>query len=123
MITKKDVLMGRDVEFPLTEELSNNLTTLVYKINALEAICPFKFKISSGYRPGRYNKAAGGASKSSHLSCEAVDLIDRNGAIKLWCVKNIAKLSEIGLYMEDPARTPTWCHLQTRKTKGNPFKV
>lgn len=123
MITKEDILMGREKEFPLSDLLLKNLQILADKINILESICPFKLRISSGYRPGRYNTAAGGAPKSSHISCEAVDIADKGGLLKEWCLKNINKLTELGLFMEDPAKTPTWVHLQTRKTKGNPFKL
>lgn len=123
MLTRADILMGRDKEYPLNLILSTSLDVLLNRINALEALCPFKFKLSSGYRPGKYNKAAGGAARSAHLTCEAVDIVDVRGVIKTWCIKNIDKLSELGLYMEDPAKTKTWVHLQTRKTKANPFKI
>lgn len=123
MITKADILMGRDKEYPLTPQLEVNLSILVQKINILEASCPFKFKLTSGYRPGRFNTAAKGAKNSAHLTCEAVDVADAKGILKEYLVKNIEILNKLGLYMEDPAKTKTWVHLQTRKTKNNPFKV
>ena len=115
--------MGRDNEYPLSDLLLKNVSILIGKINILEGICPLKFKVTSGYRPGKYNLAAGGALKSSHVTCEAVDIADNRGLLKDWCLKNINKLSELGLFMEDPAKTPTWVHLQTRKTLQNPFKL
>lgn len=123
MLDRVQILMNRDKEYPIDAVLEANLAVLLEKINKLQVLCPIKFKVTSGYRPGKYNVLAGGAKKSSHLTCEAVDLADKSGVLKAWCVKNIDKLNEIGLYMEDPARTPSWVHLQTRKTKGNPFKI
>jgi trimethylamine:corrinoid methyltransferase-like protein len=49
---------------------------------------------------------------SKHLSCEAVDLEDANDKLKNWCMKNLDILEEIGLWMEHPSATDTWCHLQ-----------
>jgi hypothetical protein len=56
------------------------------------------------------------------MSCQAVDFADPNGEFKKWCLDNFDLIKKVGLYMEDPAFTPTWVHLQTRPTKNNPFK-
>lgn len=123
MISITTILMGRDREYPLSDDLRNNLEDLYTKLVEFSKHCPLPIVISSGYRPGKYNTAVGGAKNSSHLTCQAVDLADSDKKIKEWCISHIDVLNRIGLYMEDPSRTPTWCHLQTRKTKNNPFKV
>ncbi len=123
MITKEMLLMGREKEYPLNAGQLVNLIKLQEMINNVENLYGFPLKISSGYRPGRFNVAAGGSKASAHLTCEAVDIQDTKGVFKAWCLKNIQVLTKMGVFMEDPTKTPTWCHLQTRKTKGNPFKV
>lgn len=120
MISRNEVLMGREVEYPLTPEVEANLNRLLAAVNELRALYGKPMAVSSGYRPGRFNAAAGGAKSSSHMSCEAVDFKDADGAIKKWITVDILK--ECGLYMEDPTRTPSWCHVQIRPTKNIIFK-
>lgn len=121
MISRDEVLMGREVEYPLTPALENNLKLLLEAVNKLRALYGKPMHVSSGYRPGAFNKAAGGAPNSSHLQCMAVDFKDADGAIKAWITKSI--LEECGLYMEDPDRTPTWLHVDIRRRKNRVFKV
>ncbi len=121
-IKRDEVLMGRDKEFPLTPDLEANLTKLLTALNGLREKYGKPMIVSSGYRPGKYNTAAGGAKNSSHLSCEACDFKDSSGELKKWCTDNVPVLEEFGLYMEDPTRTPTWLHVQIRPTKNRIFK-
>ena len=116
MITKQDILMGRDAEYPLTQALHANLDTLLMRLNTLESICPFPLIITSGYRPGRFNRAAHGAKSSAHLTCEAADIKDIDQNLRKWI--SYDKLQDVDLYLESPDFTPTWIHLQTRRTKS-----
>lgn len=122
MISRKEILKGREVQYPLTEEFEKNIVDLLEKINKVRDKYGKPMGISSGYRPGAFNVAAGGAKKSSHQSCQAVDIADADGSFKKWALENFEFIKECGLYMEAPESTPTWCHLQTRPTKNNPFK-
>jgi hypothetical protein len=70
--------------------------------------------VSSGWRPGIFNKKAGGANNSAHITCEAIDIHDADGEFAKWCLDNLDVLEKAGLYMEDPSRTIGWVHLQTR---------
>lgn len=98
-----------------------NLQDLIDKVNAL------------GYTPSmratsclrsledqkRINPSAMG---SSHLYGCAIDIADADGELKAWLLKNQSKLVELGLWMEHPDSTKTWCHLQTIRPKsGNRF--
>lgn len=118
MVSAKEILMGRDNEFPLDEEQFYNLLDLLPRINLVRFHYNKPLYVSSGYRPGRYNSNAGGAAKSSHLTCEAVDFADPNGSFALWCLDNLATLKKAGLFMEDPRWTPGWVHLQSRKVRS-----
>lgn len=115
-MTKDEYLMGRDKEYPIDAEKRKNMCDLIIRINKFEKIYGFMVSVSSGYRPGKYNKAAGGSPNSAHLTCEAVDLVDREGKIKKFILDNLHILDDLDLYMEDPASTKTWCHLSIRKT-------
>ncbi len=129
MITLEQYYMGRDKEYPPTEAMEGNALNLLGAIAKLEAriakmplkLSGFVFELSSGYRPGKYNKAAGGSGKSAHLTCEAIDLKDPTGWLAHFLTINSKLLEELGLYMEHPSRTKGWVHLQTRKTRNRIF--
>lgn len=120
MISRAEILMGRDKEYPLTKELEANLNRLLNAVNKLRALYGKPMYVSSGYRPGKYNKAANGAKNSAHITCEAVDFKDLDNALKSWITVKI--LEDCGLYMEWPGATPTWCHLQIRPTVSRVFR-
>lgn len=114
MISREEVLMGRDKDYPLTPELEKNLTKLLEALNKFRKIYGKPLIVSSGYRPGEYNKKAGGAKNSAHLTCEAVDFHDSDDKIKEFVVKNPKILEDCSLFMEDPSKTDNWIHLQIR---------
>jgi len=69
--------------------------------------------INSGWRPAKYNATIqGSAPNSRHITAEACDLADPDEALDTWCLRNIAVLEEIGLWLENPAVTRGWCHVQ-----------
>jgi len=119
MITRVEILMGRDKDYPLTPTLSINLSKLMEAVNKLRTLYGKPMYVSSGYRPGKYNAAAGGSKNSAHITCEAVDFKDIDGKLKEFCTEGV--LEHCGLYMEDPSKTKTWCHLQIRPTKNRIF--
>lgn len=121
MIFRKEILMGRDRDYPLTPEQERNLEKLLIAVNQVRAAYGKPMRVSSGYRPGHYNKAAGGAKNSSHVTCQAVDFADPDRSLAAWCLDNLEVLIEAGLYLEEPAYTPTWVHLQIRPTKKRVF--
>lgn len=123
MVIRKEILMGRDAEYPLSAELEANLIDYLERINKFRAFYNKPMYVNSGYRPGKYNEAAGGAKGSSHMLCMAADFKDKDGSLDAFCVEHIDKLNEFGLYLEHPDHTPGWCHLQSRPTKNNPFHL
>lgn len=99
------------------EITQRNLEDLCRKVNAL------------GYQPPMYatsclrsladqKRINPGALGSSHLYGCAVDIADTDGKLKTWLSVNQHRLVECGLWMEDPASTPTWVHLQTYAPKS-----
>ena len=111
-----DYYMGRDREFhaELTPELRANARETVRRVNRLLKRAGFTRRITSGWRPAAVNAAVPGAAKGSkHISCIAIDLEDKDGALDAWCMAHLDVLEEIGLWLEHPDATPDWCHLQT----------
>lgn len=118
MITAKEILMGRDTEFPLSDELKLNLDALVLALNQFRSHYAVPMIVSSGYRPGYYNRKAGGAPGSAHETCLATDFKDESGILDAYCLANLDILEECNLYLEDPKNTPGWCHLTIRPPKS-----
>lgn len=125
-ITIEDYWHGNDRAFPslLTDELRKNASDTVSKVNLLlfHAVKDGVVLIStnkrslvnSGWRPPAVNAATPNAAKrSNHMTGKACDVSDPTGSLDRWCMANLAELEAIGLWLEHPSKTPTWCHLQT----------
>lgn len=105
--------MGRDEAYPPSDELKANAAGIVCKANKLMLESQLFRGVRSGYRPPEVNaKVPNASTHSKHMSCQAVDLEDNDGKLKTWCLKNLSMLEEIGLWLESPESTPTWCHVQ-----------
>ncbi len=119
-ITEEAYLKGRHLKEPLNATQVANMGLLLERVNALlmEDSCPGFVGVTSGYRPASINSSVGGALKSAHLTCEAVDLADPTGEIDKWLVQNPELLIKHGLYLESPTKTSGWSHLQTRAPKS-----
>lgn len=128
MISLSDYWMGRDKQFAgeLTHEIVYNAELLVHRVGALlehaaaEHITPDIDNVTgtcvaSGWRPKTINERIANASATSlHLHGMGVDLRDIPGRpLARWCLRNLATLEKIQLWMEDPRWTPTWVHLQS----------
>lgn len=126
MIALDDYYMGRDSQFrhELTDTLQANARETVRRVNlllemataegvTLEASPRTGSLVASGWRPIAINAATPNAApRSRHITCEAVDLYDPDGDLDEWCFDNLHRLAELDLYMEHPAATKGWCHLQ-----------
>ncbi len=116
--------MRRDIQYPPTPEMLASANTLLAKIEGLFYDLGIDLNdddVSSGYRPGHYNKTAGGSAKSSHLLCLALDLKDPNKKLAKAVLAAPHLLEKWGLYLEDPKYTINWLHLQTRATRKRIF--
>lgn len=120
MITLDQYWMGRDKTHvaDLTDEIRSNANATVRTINQLLALAEADGVTcggcASGWRPLSVNDATANAAKNSkHVQALAMDVRDSEGrALARWCLRNLAKLESLGLWMEDPRWTPTWVHLQ-----------
>lgn len=116
-LTRDDILQGHDKAYPLTPVMEDNLARLLTQVNMLEEEYPedFLFKVTSGYRPPPVNQRVGGAKRSAHLICEAVDIADPGGKLAKWCYENQDVLEFLGLCMEHPSATKGWLHVDLRE--------
>lgn len=122
VISAKDILSS-DGKFPTRAAVAPAAVVaaagdLAARLAALLASYGARPAISSGYRTPEANKAAGGAPKSSHLEGKAVDFVDPKQKFSSWCLKNADQLAKLGLWVENPKKTPTWTHLQSRPVPG-----
>lgn len=138
--------MGRDLSWAneLTPQLRANAAETVKRVNALLAVLhahgvpvermrpahpptlatprlrgtpPSYF--TSGWRPMSINQSTRGAApRSLHITCEAGDLYDPEGAIDDWCMDHLDVLEQLGLWLEHPSATKGWCHVQTQPPRS-----
>lgn len=126
--TRDEILMGRDKLSPLTPEMEENLEKLIIAVSKVRAAYGRSLSVSSGYRPSSVNASVGGAKLSAHQSCQAVDIVDKDGEFAKWCLNNLTILEECNLFLESPDYTYTidklgnrvsgWVHLDIRGPKS-----
>lgn len=72
--------------------------------------------VSSGWRPAPVNSSTPNAAPNSkHMTGQAIDIYDPDGELDDWLLTNYgqASLTALGLWMEHPSATKSWCHVQT----------
>lgn len=109
----------RETHAELTAEKIENAYRLLTVVNAFLAdLGVNNVTVSSGFRPSAANSAAGGAKKSLHMQCLAIDIVDQSGNLdKLIESRNEVK-KIYGIWQEDPVSTVGWAHLDI-KDRGN----
>lgn len=123
MISLTDYWMGRDEEYPLamTPQIEHNALLTVQLTNALLVRFGQGRKATSGWRPPMVNASIPNAAPNSkHMTGQAIDLADPDGDLDDWLMSDPGQraLEEIGLWMEHPAATKGWAHLQTVPPKS-----
>lgn len=119
LITTIEYMMGRDREYPPTDEMLKNSVITVQRANELLKRASLDRRVVSGYRPAEINAMVKGAAPNSkHTICAAVDLEDHDGKLGEWCIENLGELADIGLWMEHKGSTPTWVHVQIYPPKS-----
>lgn len=110
----------------VTDEVMNNAIDFLDKLNRLMDVAfmdghDFKlnaktqsFVSGSQYGGFRPQDCPQGAPHSSHKVGRGVDIYDPDGEFDKWCIAHPQDMRDHGLYMEDPADTPRWCHLTDR---------
>lgn len=121
-ISKSEILMGRDKQFPTdyTQEVSDNIDKLLIPLNKFRELYNHPMVVSSGWRPPSINKKIGGASHSNHCIGLACDFKDSDGSLAKFALEldKQGKLKELGLWLENPEKTKGWVHLDI-KNRGD----
>lgn len=122
MILLDDYCMGRREKYPSewSAEIESNATDLLDRVNALLQEFGQSRGVNSGWRPAAVNASTPNAApKSKHMLGQAIDLADPEGDLDEWCAENDGeRLKPYGLWMEHPAATKGWCHLQSVPPKS-----
>ncbi len=121
-ITREDIVGGTEATKPLSVDEEVNLHNLLIAVNALQDLWGSQFVINSGRRLAPVATPFGTATHSAHMVTAAVDIKDSAQLISKWLEVHTDILEQLGLYMEDPKFTPTWCHVQVRPTHNRIFK-
>lgn len=135
LITRDDYFMGRDVDrrysAEMTPQIEASALLLLPPVNELlkaaaEAgvtmdVNPLRdlrgefSLVASGWRPNAINsKTKNAAPNSKHKTGNAVDVYDPDGDLDEWLLSTPGQLVLVrcDLYMEHPAATKGWSHLQ-----------
>ncbi len=113
ILTSSGKFPERPVKWPPAQNIVAHAYDMVAKLNRLLLYWERPITISSGYRPPAVNAVTKGAAKGSlHQMCAAVDVVDPGGRLAAFCLADLPMLEHLGLWMEDPAFTRGWCHLQ-----------
>lgn len=106
-------------EEELTDQIRQAAAITVARANRLCELAGIDALLRSGWRPAAVNASVPGAAvHSTHMTGEAVDVADNDGALRKWVAAHLDALADIGLWTEDPRTTPTWLHVQTRPPKS-----
>ena len=135
MITLEQYFMGheRDPAYGnyLTPDIRDNAARLLPVVNGLLLLAhkngvllytnpKTKSLVSSGWRPPAVNASTPGAAPNSlHMICRAIDIYDPEGDLDEWLVGvTHTYLTGMGLWLEHPAATKGWAHLQDKAPRS-----
>jgi len=105
--------------YATSDEVKANLEELLKRANALRNAYGKPMVVTSGLRSDEDQKRVNPkAPKSRHLKGKAMDVKDPNGDLAKWCKENVAKLEEIGFWMEEPEYTKGWVPFQSEAPKS-----
>jgi hypothetical protein len=118
-LTHNDILTtsgkypDRPKKWPPEQGTVANAHDLAARLNRLGDYWERQLTLTSGYRPDAINaKVPGAAKKSHHRICAAADIADPDGKLAAFCLADLPMLEHLGLWLEDPAHTKGWVHLQ-----------
>ena len=118
MITIEEYLKSRVKYSIMGKTKRKNMNKMLYAINVIRWHYGEPMIVNSGYRSKSYNSKIGGSPNSAHTTCEAIDIRDTDGKLWQWLLDNFWLVEELDLYLEDRDWTPTWVHIQTRRTNS-----
>lgn len=128
MLTEEDYFGRVSHQYDPDPEVRRNAQKLLDKVNAMLDVIneshpgiggAMNPHVNSGWRPAAYNATVPGAAvKSKHITGQAIDLDDDDGDLDEFLYANQKYLNLAGLWMEHPAATKGWCHLQSEPPRS-----
>lgn len=122
MISMDELLQGKVKLDDLPEGHQENLAILLDRINQVRVAYGKPMTVTSGYRSLSDHLriyAEKGITdqskipmKSKHLSGQAVDIYDPDGALKNWAMLHMDLMEKVEFWFEDFTVTTTWVHFQ-----------
>lgn len=122
MVSMKELLHNKYKLEDQPKETQDNLKILLEKINKIRTTYGQVMTVTSGLRSMddhlRIYAEKGITDtnkipmKSKHLYGQAVDISDPHQKLQKWCLANVKKLEEVGLWCEDFSATSNWVHFQ-----------
>lgn len=110
MITRREI---NSHGYPETQEQQLNIDVLLERMNKLRTAYGKPMIVTSGLRSREDQiRINSHAPNSNHTKGAAVDILDTDGTLKIWVLKNVERLEAIGLWCEDFRYTPNWVHFQ-----------
>lgn len=131
MITMTELLSGNLIS-DVPQSAQRNLEELQKRLNKIRAVWGKPMIVTSGFRTVQhhidiYRTKAFKAKKpfsmlqvplsSRHIYGQACDILDSDGTLYEWCVKNIELLEEAGLWCEVKDNEPR-VHFQSKPPKS-----
>lgn len=91
---------------------------MLAKANEIREAYGHEMIVNCGARCPTHNKSVGGAPKSSHVEGNAIDFKQTPKLLEYV----LANLDKHNIWIEDPAATSTWIHIQIRPSPTRIFK-
>lgn len=110
-------LNGIDACVYIDSTVEKNLIDVCKKLQLIRNMYGKPIKITSGFRPPKYNKHIGGAARSFHTKGGAIDFKIKGVSADRVRKDLVPKLKELGLRMEDLPKS-NWVHIDI-KSVGN----
>jgi len=127
MITLADYVQDWPGKYPQEYKdvgVEENAKFLLHQVNTFLEMLDIKdVHVNSGWRPREYNAKIGGAKNSYHVVGRAIDLADPLGGLAAVIKDNPEQLRAMQLWMEDPAHTKTWVHLDNGMRKDRSSRI
>ena len=132
-ISVEEYLRGYDTIYPqeCTAEILTNAAKTVAAVNVLLSVLeaegvPLEKNrlgsiVNSGWRPPQVNgQITNAAPKSKHMTAQACDLYDPEGSIDDYLFSEAGQRVLVAqrLYLEHPASTKGWSHVQTEAPRS-----
>jgi hypothetical protein len=103
-MTKQEYLKGRHkhptwgIEF--TEDIEKHCIRTIAKVSELLSAFGEKRQVIDGWCPRELNKSKFGTLDKYLFYGQAVILEDKDGKLGMWCLQNVERLIELGLFMK-----------------------